>query len=92
MSAPKTAPGESWPLTDAKARFSELFEKALSEGPQRVTRHGKRAVVVVSEQLYRVLSRRKREQKLADFLASSPLKGLDLDFSREPDIEREVDL
>jgi prevent-host-death family protein len=37
-----------WSVANAKARFSELIERARSEGPQRVSRHGKAAVVVVS--------------------------------------------
>ena len=37
----------SWPLQDAKARFSELVRRAHSDGPQRVTLHGRDAVVVV---------------------------------------------
>ncbi|MEK7731352.1 MAG: type II toxin-antitoxin system prevent-host-death family antitoxin, partial [Planctomycetota bacterium] len=31
----------SWPVQDAKARFSELLETSLAEGPQLVTKHGK---------------------------------------------------
>jgi prevent-host-death family protein len=42
-----SAPG-TWKLQDAKARFSELVRRAQSEGPQRVTTHGKDAVVVLS--------------------------------------------
>lgn len=37
----------SWPVQDAKARFSELLETSLSEGPQLVTKHGKAAAVLV---------------------------------------------
>jgi antitoxin Phd len=36
-----------WPVQDAKARFSELLETSLAEGPQIVTRRGEEAVVVV---------------------------------------------
>ena len=36
-----------WPVQDAKARFSELLETSLSEGPQLVTKHGKAAAVLV---------------------------------------------
>ena len=36
-----------WRLHDAKARFSEVVRRALDQGPQRVTLHGKDAVVVV---------------------------------------------
>ena len=36
-----------WRLQDAKAQFSELVRRARQTGPQRVTVHGKDAVVVV---------------------------------------------
>ena len=37
----------TWPVKDAKARFSELLETSLAEGPQLVTKHGKAAAVLV---------------------------------------------
>jgi prevent-host-death family protein len=43
----KAAPG-TWKLQDAKARFSEVVRLAQTKGPQRVTVHGKDAVVIVS--------------------------------------------
>lgn len=42
----------TWKLQDAKARFSEVVRKAQTEGPQRVTVHGKDAAVVVSAKDY----------------------------------------
>ena len=36
-----------WPVQDAKARFSELLETSLSEGPQVVTKLGKAVAVLV---------------------------------------------
>jgi prevent-host-death family protein len=42
----------AWKLQDAKARFSEVVRRAQSEGPQRVTVHGKDAVVVVAAKDY----------------------------------------
>jgi antitoxin Phd len=36
-----------WPVQDAKARFSELLETCLREGPQLVTRRGAEAAVLV---------------------------------------------
>jgi prevent-host-death family protein len=36
-----------WPVQDAKARFSEMLETSLAEGPQLVTKHGKAAAVLV---------------------------------------------
>ena len=46
------APRGTWKLQDAKARFSEVVRRAQSEGPQRVTVHGKDAAVVVSAESY----------------------------------------
>lgn len=37
----------SWPVQDAKARFSEMLETCLKEGPQLVTRRGADAAVLV---------------------------------------------
>ena len=39
---------KTWPVQDAKARFSELLETCLAEGPQLVTRRGHDAAVLVS--------------------------------------------
>ncbi len=92
--APPPAPGEgdSWQLKDAKARFSELFERAL-ERPQRVTRHGKRAVVVLAESDYEALRAGRREPKsLLELFAEAPLEELDLrreDYDIQP---RDIDL
>ena len=38
---------KTWPVQDAKARFSELIETCLREGPQLVTRRGLETAVVV---------------------------------------------
>ena len=39
---------DAWKLQDAKARFSEVVDRALRDGPQIVTRHGENAVVIVA--------------------------------------------
>lgn len=41
-----------WQLQEAKNRFSEVVNKALSEGAQTVTRHGEEIVVVLSKAEY----------------------------------------
>lgn len=82
-----------WQLQTAKARFSELFRKARTEGPQRVTRSGneKDAVVVLPAEEYEKLTQKpQKRQNLAEFLQSSPLKGLDLDFSRNKSYSRDI--
>lgn len=45
-----------WRLQDAKTQFSQVVEAALQGEPQHVTRHGRAAVVVLSEASYRLLS------------------------------------
>ena len=38
---------KAWPVQDAKARFSELLDRCLREGPQVVTKRGIEAAVLV---------------------------------------------
>ena len=45
-----------WQLQTAKAQLSELVEAALRGEPQRITRRGKDAVMVLSEQAYVALT------------------------------------
>lgn len=68
-----------WALQDAKARFSELVRKAKTEGPQRVTVHGREEVVVVSVEEYRRVRGERSGQVLVDLFGESPLRELSLD-------------
>jgi len=43
----------TWPVQDAKARFSEFLDACLTEGPQMVTRRGTEAAVLVPVQAWR---------------------------------------
>lgn len=45
----------TWPVQDAKARFSEFLDACLIEGPQMVTRRGAEAAVLVPVQEWRRL-------------------------------------
>jgi antitoxin Phd len=38
---------KTWRVQDAKARFSELLEACIAEGPQMVTKRGAEAAVLV---------------------------------------------
>lgn len=38
---------QTWPIQDAKARFSEFLETCLAEGPQMVTKRGSETAVLV---------------------------------------------
>lgn len=57
-----------WRLQDAKAQFSQVVEAALQGEPQHVTRHGREAVVVLSEAIYRSLQESARAAA-PDFVA-----------------------
>jgi len=82
-----------WQLQTAKARFSELFRRARSEGPQYVTRGGKEAVVIVpAEEFDRLTARARQPLSLVEFFAKSPLVGVDVDLERKPDYGRKVKL
>jgi len=45
----------TWPVQDAKARFSEFLDACLVQGPQMVTRRGAEAAVLVPVQEWRRL-------------------------------------
>lgn len=83
-----------WQLQTAKARFSELFRRAHSEGPQYVTRQGneKEAVVVIPVEEFERLKGRSRKISLVQFFAESPLAGSGIDLERKPDFGRKVRL
>ncbi len=78
-----------WSLQDAKNRFSEVVERARTEGVQLVTRHGKDAVVIVSSEQWAEMQG--REQSLAEFLLESPLKDAELDTVRDTSGMRAVE-
>ena len=82
--------GQSWSVAEAKARFSEVLEKAHEEGPQTITRHGKSTAVVVAAREWQ--EKTKRKGSLADFFASSPLRSSGLRLRRLPARLRKIEL
>jgi antitoxin Phd len=46
---------QTWPIQDAKARFSEFLETCLAQGPQMVTKRGSEAAVLVPVEEWRRL-------------------------------------
>jgi len=80
---------ESWTVADAKARLSEVIERAQRD-PQVITRHGKPSVIVVSAEEWSRKTARKGT--LAEFLLASPLRDVDLDLARVRDKPRDLDL
>lgn len=81
---------EGWTVADAKARFSEVIDRALARGPQMVTRNGKKAVVIVSNEEWE--RKTKRQGSLAEFFAASPLRDSGLEVVRGKDRPRKLDL
>ncbi len=65
-----------WQIQDAKNRLSEVIARALKQGPQLITKHGEKTVVVMSYVEYEKL--RKSQGKLSEFFRASPLAGLDV--------------
>ena len=44
---------KTWPIQDAKARFSEFLEACIADGPQMVTKRGAEAAVLVPVEQWR---------------------------------------
>jgi prevent-host-death family protein len=81
---------QTWAVADAKAHFSEMIDRALSEGPQTITRKGRKTVIVVSAEEWE--RRTRRRGSLADFFAASPLRGSGLEVQRAQDDPRDIQL
>lgn len=79
-----------WQVAEAKNKFSELFTRAMTEGPQRVRRRGDIVVVVSEAEYERLTGTPKPKMTLGEYLLSGPsLEGLDLSRDKSPG--REVD-
>jgi prevent-host-death family protein len=73
----------TWGVAQAKAQFSEVIEKAMTEGPQEITKGGKDAVVIVSKKEWMERTEQsKPKQNMAEFLLNSPLRGSGLKIGR----------
>jgi prevent-host-death family protein len=83
-------PEESWTVAEAKAKFSEMIEKARARGPQTITKNGRTAAIVVSpEEWHR---KTERVGTLADFFAASPLRNSGLKIRRAKQAPRPIKL
>lgn len=79
----------TWALQEARTHFRDLFDSALDEGPQRITRHGKQAVVVVSELEWQ--RRTGTRRSFGDLLVECPLSTRDLPPRRPARVVRRED-
>jgi len=83
----------SWQVQTAKARFSELFRLARTEGPQLITRQGKEGVVMMPvEQFEQLTGKASQPKSLVQFFRESPLVGVKLDLKRDKDTGRDIKL
>lgn len=95
---PKAARGAArpakpyWRLQDAKARFSELVRRVRSEGPQRVTVHGRDEVVVVAAEEYERLQGARTGAALVAALQAGPKDDLDMPAAAYRPAVRAVEL
>ncbi|KKC34410.1 type II toxin-antitoxin system Phd/YefM family antitoxin [Devosia psychrophila] len=89
MSANSKPAPDAWTVANAKARLSEVIERAQSE-PQMITRNGTPSVVMVSVEEWARKSERKGS--LATFLMDSPLAGSELADERQGDGPRDLTL
>lgn len=79
----------NWTVAEAKAKFSEVIDRAQSS-PQTITRNGRPSAVIVSaEEWHRKTS---RKGSLAEFLLSSPLRGADFEIERLRDEPSDLSL
>ena len=72
----------NWPVQDAKARFSELLERCLSDGPQMVTKRGVEAAVLVPAQEWHRMKQAARPGLKELLLGDGPRFDLELPSRR----------
>lgn len=75
-----------WTVAEAKAKFSEVIERARLRGPQTITRNGRDAAVIVAAEEWE--RKTKRIGNLAEFFAASPLPRSGLELRRRKECAR----
>jgi len=73
-----------WPVYDAKARFSELLDATLKEGPQVVTRRGVETAVLVPIDEWRHLNEKARRSMPDPLLDPTAPHNIPLPSRRPP--------
>jgi antitoxin Phd len=80
-----------WQLHEAKARFSELFRRVRTQGPQRVVKqHGEAVAIVSAEEYDRTNERARQPASLVEFFRSAPKHDRPLDLARKRDTTRTI--
>ena len=80
-----------WPVQDAKARFSEMLDQCLDEGPQLVLRRGEPKAVLVPLDQWRRMSEGARPSLKSLLLADGPRFELELPDRRRWKLRDRVD-
>ncbi len=84
----------SWGIAELKAKASEAIESAQTEGPQEITRHGKRVALLVSPEAWEARSRETAQnvRSMSEFFKSSPLVNSGIELRRSRSKARKVEL
>lgn len=77
-----------WQLQEAKNQFSLVVDNAMTKGPQTVTKHGEPAVMVISVAEFKKTKPRKKS--ILELF--EPVRGLNLDVTRDRSLPRDVKL
>jgi prevent-host-death family protein len=81
---------QNWTVAEAKAKFSEVIERAISDEPPTITRNGRMTAVVVGAEEWQ--RKTKRVGNLAEFFAESPLRESGLKIRRLKERPRKINL
>lgn len=80
-----------WQLHEAKARFSEVFRRVRTQGPQRVVKQrGEAVVIVAAEEFDRTAARARQPVSLVEFFRAAPTPRRPLDLRRKRDATRTI--
>lgn len=84
----------SWALAEAKAKLSEVVDRAEHHEPQEITRNGKPVAVIISrEEWLRSKNPAPANQRsMLEFFRDSPLRGSGIDLRRQASKPRKVKL
>jgi len=77
-----------WQLQDAKSRFSQVVDLAISGSPQLITRHGKPVAYVISTESYEAL----RPPSIHEVMLNRPHKELDLTIEDRSEFLNDIEL
>ncbi len=69
---------------EAKNKLSEVIASAERGEPQIITKNGRKSAVVISFREFERLTAKK--ESLSDFLLNSPLRGSDIDLTRDKSV------